>query len=177
MRGSVCASARRRPHASDAVAGHGVRRAARDGSPNQPCPASQFAILVPSHAVYLSNAIICGRGKNIFPPGVDLHRCHERLSGVRPVIIDISFGGGGYEVSVPDLRRREDDGQHVEGPGRCLHGRVFRLYRGHQRIRAIMSAARHSSRCTRPPPSGSGGNMSRPTARSPRRRTSSAGIT
>ena len=29
-----------RPHASDAVAGSGVRRAARDGSPNQPCPAS-----------------------------------------------------------------------------------------------------------------------------------------
>ena len=33
-----------RPHASDAVAGHRVRRAARDGSPNQPCPASHFGV-------------------------------------------------------------------------------------------------------------------------------------
>ena len=32
------------PHASDAVAGHRVRRAARDGSPNQPCPASHFGV-------------------------------------------------------------------------------------------------------------------------------------
>jgi hypothetical protein len=34
------------PHASDAVAGHGVRRAARDGSPNQPWPASTTIALL-----------------------------------------------------------------------------------------------------------------------------------
>ena len=38
------------------------------------------------------------------------------------------LAGGRDEVSVPDIRRREEDGDHVEERIGRLHGRILRLY-------------------------------------------------
>ena len=67
----------------------------------------------------------------------------ERLSGVRRSF-HLTFGGS-HEVSVPDLRRREEVGDDVQGRGGRLHGRVFRVHRGHQDERTLPGRQRASA--------------------------------